>query len=172
MYPYWLRGVTAAYPHHVWGIAITYIRLCGTWLDLVAILDGFSRYGVSGALAEPLSLPFVPQAAERALAQATPVIGNHDQGSPFTSPHDTARLEAAGVQISRDGRGRAFDNIVTERWGRSVKYEEVYVNDYRTPRDARQGLAGDLTFYNTVRPHQALGYATPAAVYTGEVTLE
>ncbi len=76
------------------------------------------------------------------------------------------------MPISRDGRGRAFDNIFTERLWRSVKYEEVYLNDYRTPRDARQGLAGYLTCYNTVRPHQALGYATPAAVYTGEVILE
>ncbi len=136
----------------------------------MAVLDGFSRYVVSWELSETLSLPFVQQAAERALAQATPVIWNHDQGSQFTSPHYTARLEAAGVQISMDGRGRAFDNIFTERLWRSVKYEEVYLHDYRTPREARQGLTRYLTFYNTGRPHQALGYATPAAVYTGEAT--
>ena len=170
VYPYLLRGVTAAYPNHVWGIDITYIRLRGAWLYLVAVLDWFSRYVVSWELSETLSLPFVQQAAERALAQATPVIWNHDQGSQFTSPHYTARLEAAGVQISMDGRGRAFDNIFTERLWRSVKYEEVYLHDYRTPREARQGLTRYLTFYNTGRPHQALGYATPAAVYTGEAT--
>ena len=170
VYPYLLRGVTAAYPHHVWGIDMTYIRLRGAWLYVVAVLDGFSRYVVSWELSETLSLPFVQQAAERALAQATPVIWNHDQGSQFTSPHYTARLEAAGVQISMDGRGRAFDNIFTERLWRSVKYEEVYLHDYRTPREARQGLTRYLTFYNTGRPHQALGYATPAAVYTGEAT--
>ena len=138
VYPYWPRGVTAAYPNHVRGTDITYIRLRGAWLYWVAVLDGFPRYVVSGALSETLSLPFVQQAAARALTQATPVIWNHDQGSPFTSPQYTARLEAAGVQISMDGRGRAFDNIFTERWWRRVKYEAVYMNDYRTPRDARQ----------------------------------
>lgn len=126
VYPDWLRGVTAAYPHHVRGIDIAYIRLRGAWLYLVAILNGLSRYVVSGELSEPFSLPFGPQAAERALAQATPVIGNHDPGSQFTSPHYTARLEAAGVKISMDGRGRAGAGVrhhlhralVAEREGR------------------------------------------------------
>ena len=172
VYPDWLRGVTAAYPHHVGGIDMTYIRLRGAWLYVVAVLDWFSRYVVSWELSETLSFPFGQPAAERALAQATPVIWNHDQGSQFTRPHYTARLEAAGVQISLDGRGRAFDTIFTERLWRSVKYEEVSLHDYRTPREARQGLTRYLTFYNTGRPHQALGYATPAAVYTGEVTLK
>jgi putative transposase len=165
IYPYLLRGVTAAYPNHVWGIDITYIRLRGTWLYLVAVLDWFSRYVVSWELSESLSLPFVLVAAERALGQATPVIWNHDQGSQFTSLPYTAILEAAGIQISMDGRGRALDNIFTERFWRSLKYEEVYLNDYRSPREARQGVERYMVFYNTVRPHQALGYQTPAAVY-------
>ena len=110
-YPSWLRGVTAAYPHHGWGIDITYIRLHSTWLYLGAVRDWFSRYVGSGELSESLSLPFVPQAAERALAQPTPVIWNHDPGSPFPSPHYTARLEAAGVQISMDGRGRVGQHL-------------------------------------------------------------
>ena len=165
IYPYLLRGVTAATPNHVWGIAITYIRLRGAWLYLVAVLDWFSRYVVSWELSETLSLPFVLATAERALAQATPTIWNHDQGSHFTSAPYTALLEAAGVQISMDGRGQALDNIFTERFWRSLKYEEVYLNAYRSPREARQGVDRYITFYNTVRPHQALGYRTPAAVY-------
>ena len=169
IYPYLLRGVTAAYPNHVWGIDITYVRLRGAWLYLVAILDWFSRYVVSWELSETLTLPFVLTAAQRALAQATPVIWNHDQGSHFTSPQYTAILEAAEVQISMDGRGRALDNIFTERLWRSVKYEEVYLNEYRSPRDARQGLTRYLAFYNTERLHQALGYRTPAEVYAGTV---
>jgi putative transposase len=99
------------------------------------------------------------------LAQATPTIWNSDQGSHFTSPQYTDLLLAAGVQISMDGRGRARDNIFTERLWRSVKYEEVYLTEYANPRDARQGLSRYFRFYNGERPHQALGYQTPAAVY-------
>jgi putative transposase len=99
------------------------------------------------------------------LAQATPEIWNSDQGSHFTSPQYRALLLDAGVRISMDGKGRALDNIFVERLWRSVKYEEVYPNAYATPRDARQGLARYLTFYNDERPHQALGYRTPAEVY-------
>lgn len=165
VYPYLLRGVTAAYPNHVWGIDITYVRLQRTWMYLVAVLDWFSRYVVRGEISESLSLPFVVTAAERALAHAVPVIWNHDQGSHFTSPQHTGLLAAAGIQISMDGRGRALDNVFTERLWRSVKYEEVYLNEYRTPREAREGITRYLQFYNTERLHQSLGYRTPASVY-------
>ena len=110
-------------------------------------------------------MPFVLSAVDRALAQATPHIFNSDQGSHFTSPQYLQRLEAAHVQISRDGKHRAFDNIFTERLWRSVKYEEVYLHDYAHPRAARQGLGGYFEFYNHERPHQALDYRTPAQVY-------
>ncbi len=133
IYPYRLRGVTAAHPHHVWGIDITYIRLHGTWLYLVAVLDWFSRYVVSWELSDTLAWPLVQVAARAALAQATPVIGNHDPGSPCTSPQYTALLEAAGVPISLDGRGRALDNIFTERLWRRVKDEAGSLNEYRSP---------------------------------------
>lgn len=131
----------------------------------MAILDWFSRYVISWELAHTLELPFVLTALDRALAQAKPVICNSDQGSHFTSPHYLDRLRQAEVQISMDGRGRALDNIFTERLWRSVKYEEVYLNEYLTPREARQGLSRYFDFYNHERPHQALDYATPAAVY-------
>ena len=146
-------------------IDITYIRLQHGFMYLVAILDWFSRYVVSWELDDSLELPFVLTALDRALAQAQPVICNSDQGSHFTSPHYLERLRAVEVQISMDGRGRALDNIFTERLWRSVKYEEVYLNDYLTPKEARQGLSRYFDFYNYQRPHQALDYLTPAQVY-------
>lgn len=165
VYPYLLRDVTAAYQNHVWGIDITYIRLRGGWMYLVAVLDWFSRYVVSWALDQSLEMGFVLEAVRGALAQATPVIWNSDQGSHFTSPQYTDLLLGANVQISMDGRGRALDNVFTERLWRSVKYEEVYLHDYASPRQARAGLTRYFHFYNHERPHQALGYQTPAEVY-------
>ena len=165
IYPYLLRHVHAEYPDHIWGVDITYIRLQGGWMYLVAILDWFSRFVVAWELDQTLELPFVMNAVERALQQATPTIWNSDQGSHFTSPLYLDRLLAANVQISMDGRGRAADNIFTERLWRSVKYEEVYLNDYASPREARNGLARYFNYYNSERPHQALDYQTPALVY-------
>lgn len=103
----------------------------------------------------------------QALAQATPKIWNSDQGRHFTSPQYTQLLEQAGVQISMDGKGRALDHIFIERRWRTVKYEDVYVRDYRSPRDVRTGLKAYLKHYNEQRPHSALGYRTPAEVYFG-----
>ena len=140
IYPYLLRHVSAEYPNHVWGVDITYIRLRGGWMYLVAVLDWFSRFVISWELDQTLELPFVLNAVDRALRQATPTIWNSDQGSHFTSPQYLERLLTAGVQISMDGRGRATDNIFTERLWRSVKYEEVYLNDYASPREAHYGL--------------------------------
>jgi putative transposase len=110
-------------------------------------------------------MPFVLQAVDGALLQARPVIWNSDQGSHFTSPQYTEKLLAAGVQISMDGKGRAVDNIFTERLWRTIKYEEVYLHEYASPREARQGIGQYLTFYNQERPHQSLGYRTPAEIY-------
>jgi len=165
VYPYLLRDVTVACRNHVWGIDITYIRLHGGWMYLVAVLDWFSRYAVSWALDQSLEIGFVLEAVRGALARATPVIWNSDQGSHFTSPQYTDLLLGANVQISMDGRGRALDNVFTERLWRSVKYEEVYLHDYASPRLARVGLTRYFHFYNHERPHQALGYQTPAEVY-------
>jgi len=165
IYPYLLRHIRAQQPNHIWGIDITYIRLKGGWMYLVAILDWFSRFVVAWEVDQALELPFVLNAVERALQQATPTIWNSDQGSHFTSPQYLSRLLSADVQISMDGRGRAVDNIFTERLWRSVKYEEVYLNDYLSPREARNGLARYFNFYNFERPHQALDYRTPALAY-------
>jgi putative transposase len=165
VYPYLLRSVKAAFPNHIWGIDITYIRMRTGWMYLVAVLDWYSRYIVSWALEQTLQQGFVTTAVEEALALATPQIWNSDQGSHFTSPQYTSRLEAAGVRISMDGSGRALDNIFTERLWRTLKYEEVYLHDYQTPREARAQLARYIEFYNHERVHQALEYQTPAEVY-------
>jgi putative transposase len=167
IYPYLLRNLKVTRPNQVWGIDTlrAYIRLRAGWLYLVAVLDWFSRYVVSWELDQTLEMPFVVAAVQRALTQATPEIWNSDQASHFTSPQYTDLLHAAQVQISMDGRGRALDNIFVERLWRSVKYEEVYLYDYSTPREARQGLTRYFEFYDHERPHQALNYRTPAEVY-------
>jgi putative transposase len=165
VYPYLLRGLKITAPNHVWGIDITYIRLTRGWVYRVAIIDWCSRYVVSWELERSLELDFVLRAVRRALQQAQPTIVNSDQGSHFTSPAYIDLLQTAQVQISMDGKGRATDNIFTERLWRSLKYEEVYLNEYTSPRQAREGIQSYLSFYNTKRPHQALDYQTPAEVY-------
>ena len=155
VYPYLLRHVSAERPNHIWGCDITYIRLRNGWLYLVAILDWFSRYVINWSL----------DAIAQARTVATPDIWNTDQGSHFTSPQVTEPLSQTGIQISMDGKGRATDNIFTERFWRSLKYEEVYLADYGSPRDARYGIARYMAFYNGERPHQALGYRRPAELY-------
>jgi putative transposase len=165
IFPYLLRNVTAENPNEIWGIDITYIRLSHSWLYLTAVLDWYSRYILSWALSQTLALDFVLNAVDNALLQATPKIWNSDQGSHFTSPQYIQRLQNAGVQVSMDGRGRARDNIFTERLWRTIKYEEVYVHDYASPKEAYRQLASYIYFYNFERPHQALDYKTPAQLF-------
>jgi len=165
IYPYLLRNVTAEHPNHIWGIDITYIRLAHGWLYLTAVLDWYSRYMLSWALSQSLEMDFVLTAVDNALLQATPEIWNSDQGSHFTSPRYLERLQNANIKISMDGRGRACDNIFTERLWRTIKYEEVYLHDYASPKEAYHQLANYIRFYNFERPHQALAYLTPAQFY-------
>jgi putative transposase len=146
-------------------VDITYIRLSRGWMYLVAVLDWYSRYVVSWEMDQTPEMPFVLAAVDRALEVATPTIWNSDQGSHFTSPQYVEGLLARGVRVSMDGKGRALGNVFTERLWRSVKYEEVYLNEYESPREARQGLTRYLAFYNRQRLHQALDYRTPAEVY-------
>lgn len=167
IYPYLLTNVTATHPNQIWAVDITYIKLRQSWMYLVAFLDWYSRYVISWQIDDTLELPFVVDALQRALGVATPTICNSDQGSQFTSPQYLRVLEDAGVRISMDGKGRAFDNIFVERLWRSVKYEEVYLADYQSPRDVQVGLGRYFQFYNEQRPHQSLAYQRPAAVYFG-----
>jgi putative transposase len=171
VYPYLLHSLRIEKPNQVWSIDITYIRLAGGWMYLVAILDWYSRYVMAWELDQTLEMPFVLRTVDRALADHRPEIWNSDQGSHFTSPQYTQRLLAANVRISMDGRGRALDNIFNERLWRSVKYEEVYLNDYHSPREARRGIDRYMNFYNQERPHQSLDYLTPAQVYAQTETL-
>ena len=167
IYPYLLRGLPITHADQVWSSDITYIRLAQGWVYLVAILDWYSRYVVAWEVSNSLDSAFCVAALERALAQTRPGIFNTDQGSQFTSQEFTSRLLDAQVRISMDGRGRALDNVFVERLWRTVKYEEVYLKDYDSPRTARQGLSSYLQFYNEERLHQSLGYQAPAAVYWG-----
>lgn len=164
-FPYLLKGLEITHPNQVWGIDITYIRLRSGWMYLVAILDWFSRYVVSWEMDQTLEMPFLLEAVGRAFDRAIPTIFNSDQGSHFTSSQYLELLIQKGVRISMDGRGRAMDNIFTERLWRSVKYEEVYLREYESPKDARRGIASYLDFYNFRRPHQALNYRTPGEIY-------
>jgi putative transposase len=165
VYPYLLRGLKIEQPNQVWGVDITYIRLRSGWMYLFAVLDWFSRFVISWALDLTLEISFVLEAMRSALATATPTICNSDQGSHFTSPQYLALFRDTSVQISMDGKGRALDNIFTERLWRTVKYEEVYLKDYASPREARTELGEYLYFYNYRRLHQALDYQTPASIY-------
>jgi putative transposase len=164
-YPYLLREVTIQRANQVWSTDITYVRMPRGFLYLVAILDWYSRYVLAWEVSNTLDTAFCLAALELALAQGQPTIFNSDQGVQFTSQAFTQRLEAAGIQISWDGRGRALDNVFVERLWRSVKYEEVYLHDYATVAEAVSGLDRYFRFYNHERLHQALGYRTPAHVY-------
>jgi putative transposase len=164
-YPYLLKGLKIARPNQVWGADITYVRLLHGFAYLVAIMDWFSRYVLAWSLSVTLDAAFCLEALERALSMAKPDIFNSDQGSQFTCSDFTGRLEAAGVRISRDGRGRVFDNIFNERLWRTVKYEDIYIRDYATVSESRDGLGRYFSFYNRRRFHQSLEYKTPEAIY-------
>jgi putative transposase len=165
IYPYLLRGVNIDRVNKVWSTDITYIRLVGGFVYLVAIIDWYSRYVLSWEVSTTLESDFCLSALERALRLARPEIFNSDQGSQFTSQAFIGILKEHGIAISMDGRGRALDNIFVERLWRSVKYENVYLNDYRTVPEAINGLKKYFEFYNHERLHQALDYKTPEAIY-------
>ena len=167
IYPYLLRGLKIERPNAVWSTDITYVRLRGGFVYLVAILDWYSRYVLAWEVSVTLDTSFCMSALDWALRNAKPEIFNTDQGAQFTSNEFTGRLKDQGIQISMDGRGRALDNVFVERLWRSVKWEEVYLKDYADVADAVQNLSWYFQFYNHERPHQSLGYRTPAAVYFG-----
>ena len=168
VYPYLLRGLEIKRPNQVWCTDITYVRMPAGFVYLVAVMDWYSRYVVSWALSNTLEGGFCLETLEEALGRGRPELFNSDQGAQFTSEAFTGRLEREGVRVSMDGRGRVYDNIFIERLWRTVKYEEVYVKDYGTVREAWTNLRAYFGFYNGERLHQALGYRTPAAVYLGD----
>lgn len=165
IYRYLLRNLNITRPNQVWGIDIPYIRLGRGWMYLVALNDWNSRFVVGWALYQYLEKTFVLQAVEEPLARARPEIMNSHQGSQFTSPEYINLLHSVGIKISMDSKDRAIDNIFTERLWRSLKYEEVYLNEYGSPREAWRGIACYLEFYNYRRLHQSLENKKPTEVY-------
>ena len=166
VYPYLLRGVSVVRPNQVWSTDITYIRLAQGFAYLVAIIDWYSRRVLSWRISNNMEAVFCVDCLEEALrTHDRPEIFNSDQGSQFTSEAFTGVLKREGIDISMDGRGRAFDNIFVERLWRSVKYEDVYLKGYGSMGELTLGLAEYFAFYNGERPHQSLGQKTPNAVY-------
>jgi putative transposase len=171
IYPYLLRRLAITQPDQVWSVDITYIRMKHGWMYLYAVMDWYSRYIVDWQLEQSLEIGFVLETMQRALAGRKPAIINSDQGSHFTSPQYIDLLKGHEVRISMDGKGRAKDNIVIERFWRSLKYNEVYLNDYNSPRETRQGIERYIHLHNHYLPHQSLQNHTPAAVYNRDVML-
>lgn len=165
IYPYLLRNLAITRPNQVWCTDITYIPVQGGFFYLVAVMDWFSRYILSWRLSNTLEGAFCLEALNAALRRGTPEIFNTDQGSQFTANAFTERLEARGVAVSMDGRGRALDNVFVERLWRTVKYEEVYLRDYADGWEAERRLRWYFHFYCHRRRHSALGNRTPADVY-------
>ena len=165
-YPYLLRNMEITRANHVWAADITYLPMAKGFCYLVAIMDWASRRVLAWRLSNTLDVSFCLEALEEALATfGPPEIFNTDQGSQFTSEAFTDMLDAQGVRISMDGKGRWVDNVFIERLWRSVKYEEVYLKAYGSMADARQGLGTYFEFYNGRRRHQGLGRRTPNEVY-------
>jgi putative transposase len=171
IFPYLLRDLAVDRPNQVWAADITYIPIGRGFLYLVAIMDWASRAVLAWQLSNTMDAPFCVAALEQALARfGRPEIFNTDQGSQFTSAVFTGTLMAAGVRISMDGRGRWMDNVFIERLWRSLKYEDVYLKGYSDGREARAGIGEWVAFYNSRRPHQALGHRAPMAVWRDGVT--
>lgn len=169
IYPYLLKDLDIIHSNQVWATDITFIRLCGGFAYLVAVIDWFSRFVLSWRLSNSLEGSFCIEAIEQAIeAFGCPQIINSDQGCQFTSQAYTELLKGYGISISMDGKGRALDNIMIERLWRSVKYEEVYLKGYqdKSMTQANKGLAYYFNFYNHNRPHQSLQYRMPYQVHT------
>jgi putative transposase len=165
-YPYLLNGVEIVRPNQVWSSDITYVPMPRGFLYLVAVIDWFSRYVVAWRLSNTLDGGFCVDALMDALQRGQPDIFNTDQGAQFTAAAFTSTVEAAGIRMSMDGRGRAFDTIFVERLWRTIKYEHLYLMDSTTVPELEHGLRTYLRCYNHERLHQSLGYRTPTAVYT------
>jgi putative transposase len=171
VYPYLLRGLSIDRPNQVWAADITYIPLTHGYAYLVAIMDWCSRRVLSWRLSNSLDSEFCVEALDEALRRfGQPEIFNTDQGSQFTAVTFTDALLDRGIKISMDGKGRCIDNVFVERLWRSLKYEDVYLNDYDDLVEARVGIGRYFEFYNNRRQHQTLGYQTPASFYDCLIT--
>jgi putative transposase len=163
--PYLLRGLKIDHPNQVWSSDITYIRMRSGFLYLTVIMDWYSRYVISWRLSNTMEAGFCVEALKEALKIGIPEISNTDQGPQYTSDDYINCLKFHGIKISMDGRGRALDNIFTERLWKSVKYEEVYLKDYETGKEAHHGIEKYFIFYNQERRHQSLENHRPVEIY-------
>ncbi len=169
--PYLLRNKAVFLPNQVWSIDITYIKMHRSHMYLTAIIDWHSRMIVGWNLSDTLDTSYVIQAVKDAVARyGLPGILNSDQGSQFTSEDYKALLRELHITQSMDGKSRWADNIMIERWFRSLKVEEIYPNEYESPRALRKAIRAYIEQYNVVRPHEALDYETPHKVYTSSFT--
>jgi putative transposase len=166
-YPCLLGALTIDRPDVVWCSDITYIRLKGGFMYLVAIMDYYSRYVLSWSVSNSLDSLFCLDALDEAMRSSTPQVFHSDQGRQYTSSKFIDALTAADIRISMSGKGRAFDNILAERLWRTVKYEEVYLHQYADGHELIAALERYFDYYNNRRLHQSLGYQTPAEVYFG-----
>jgi putative transposase len=162
LYPYLLRNLPITHVNQVWSADITYVPMLRGFMYLVAVIDWHSRYVLAWQLSNTEDGIFCLDALRQALCKGRPQIFNTDQGAQFTADAFTTALCAANIQVSMDGRGRALDNVFCERLWRSVKYENIYLNQYDTVRQLQTGLTAYFDFYNHERPHQSLNYRTPA----------
>jgi len=165
IYPYLLREIRIERPDQVWSTDITYIRIRNGFAYLTAIMDWYSRYVLSWRLSNTFENSFCVEALEEALEISQPEIFNTDQGTQYTAINFLTVLEKKNIQISMDSKGRALDNVFIERLWRTVKYEDVYLNDYQTMNDAYRHLKAYMSFYNNERLHQSLEYGVPRAWY-------
>ena len=172
IYPYLLRGLDINRPNQVWASDITYIRLVGGFCYLVVILDWYSRCVLSWRVSNSLHVEFCVSALEEALRKyGNPEIFNTDQGSQFTSEDFTKILQQQQIQISMDSKGRWADNVIVERFFRTVKYEDVFIHEYHTTPDVRDGFRQYMPFYCAQRRHSSLEKRTPWAAYTQDQDL-
>jgi len=165
IYPYLLRNAVITRANQAWSIDITYIRLKHGFVYLTAIIDWYSRCIVGWELDDILATPMVKKALEKAFEVAKPEIINSDQGSQFTSHDYINFIENNHVKISMDGKSRWADNIMIERWFRTLKYDEVYLKDYANIKDARRQIGNFIHTYNFQKLHSAIGYQTPSEMY-------
>jgi putative transposase len=165
IHPYLLRGLNVDHLDQVWAVDITYIRLRHGFMYLFVIIDLYSRYIVDYELSTTMDRHWVLECLKRAFKSRKPEIINSDQGSQFTNKDYIELLQTEGIKISMDGKGRALDNIFVERFFRTLKYENIYLNEYETPKALRRGLNQYILFYNEQRLHESLGYRYPVDYY-------
>lgn len=168
-FPYLLREHPPLKPHDVWCVDITYINIATGFIYLTALIDVVSRHVMGWHLSTSLDTESCLRALEMAIATGyQSKIINSDQGCQFTSQEWIYQLTLLGIKISMDGKGRALDNIPIERFWRTIKYEEVYLNTYETVREARASLDAYIHWYNHSRRHSGINHHRPYEVMTGK----